>query len=56
MHGFYFDKEKKIIKFDTVISFDAPDREAECHSIIQDVLAAFPDYSVKINLDSDMSD
>ena len=56
MHGFYMDKEKKIIKFDTVISFDAPDREAECNSILQEVLAAFPGYSVKINLDSDMSD
>lgn len=56
MHGFYMDKEKKIIKFDAVISFDAPDREAECQSILQEVLAAFPGYSVKINLDSDMSD
>ena len=56
MHGFYLDKEKKIIKFDTVISFDAQDREAECDSIFQEVLTAFPGYSVKINLDTDMSD
>ena len=56
MHGFYFDKEKKIIKFDAVISFDSKDREAECASIFQEVLAEFPGYSVKINLDTDMSD
>ncbi len=56
MHGFYFDKEKKIIKFDAVISFDSKDREAECASILQEVLAEFPGYSVKVNLDTDMSD
>ncbi|MBO7123929.1 MAG: cation transporter [Treponema sp.] len=56
MHGFYFDKDKKIIKFDIIISFDSKDREAECQSVMQEVLEAFPGYSVKINLDSDTSD
>ncbi len=56
MHGFYLDKEKKIIKFDVVISFESKDREAECASILQEVMAAFPGYSVKVNLDVDMSD
>ena len=56
MHGFYFDKKKKIIKFDVIISFDSKAREAECDSILQAVLQEFPDYSIKINLDSDMSD
>ena len=56
MHGFYFDKEKKIIKFDIIISFDSKDREAECQEIMQEVLKAFPGYSLKINLDSDTSD
>ena len=56
MHGFYFDKEKKIIKFDIIISFDSKDREAECQEIMQEVLQAFPGYSLKINLDSDTSD
>ena len=56
MHGFYFDKKKKIIKFDVIISFDSKDREAECASILQEVLQEFPGYSVKINLDTDMSD
>ena len=56
MHGFYFDKKKKIIKFDVIISFDSKAREAECDSILQAVLQEFPGYSIKINLDSDMSD
>lgn len=56
MHGFYFDKEKKIIKFDIIISFDSKDREAECQAVMQEVLDAFPGFSVKINLDSDTSD
>lgn len=56
MHGFYLDKENKVLKFDAVISFESPDREAECASIKQEVAAAFPGYSVNINMDSDMSD
>ena len=56
MHGFYFDKEKKIIKFDVIISFDSKDREGECSSILQAAMQEFPGYSIKINLDSDMSD
>ena len=56
MHGFYFDKKKKIIKFDVIISFDSKDREAECASILQAALQEFPGYSIKINLDSDMSE
>ncbi len=56
MHGFYMNKEMKIIKFDVIISFDVKDRETECARILQEVSKEFPGYSVKINLDSDMSD
>lgn len=56
MHGFYLNREMKIIKFDVIISFEAKDREAEYAEILQDVLKEFPGYSIKINLDSDMSD
>lgn len=56
MHGFYMNKEMKIIKFDVIISFDVKDREAECARILQEVSKEFPGYSVKINLDSDTSD
>lgn len=56
MHGFYMNKEMKIIKFDVIISFDVKDRETECARILQEVSKEFPGYSVKINLDSDTSD
>lgn len=56
MHGFYMDKEKKLMKFDIIISFEAKDREAQCEEIKQKVLQEFPGYSVQINLDSDASD
>ena len=56
MHGFYLNREVKIIKFDVIISFEAKDREAEYAQILQEVSRVFPGYSVKINLDTDMSD
>jgi cation diffusion facilitator family transporter len=56
MHGFYLNREVKIIKFDVIISFEAKDREAEYAQILQEVSREFPGYSVKINLDTDMSD
>lgn len=56
MHGFYLNREVKIIKFDVIISFEAKDREVEYAQILQEVSREFPGYSVKINLDTDMSD
>ncbi len=56
MHGFYLDEEEKRIKFDVIIAFEAPDREGEYEEIIREVSEHYPDYSVRINLDADMSD
>lgn len=56
MHGFYMNEESKVLKFDVIISFDAKDREQEYTEILGKVRALFPDYSVRMNLDADMSD
>lgn len=58
MHGFYLDEEKKAMKFDIILSFDTPAkiRRAEYAEICDKVRAAYPDYRVQINLDSDISD
>ena len=44
IHGFYLLKEKKTLRFDIVISFDAKDRRAVYSEVVADVQKAFPDY------------
>ena len=56
MHGFYLNEEKKTIRFDIIISFDAPDRRAVYQQIVQDVQALYPDYRLMIAMDTDFSE
>ena len=55
MHGFYLDSEKRQMRFDVVISFDAEDRKAVYAAIVEDVQKAFPDYELRIAMDLDFS-
>ncbi len=55
MHGFYIDEEEKKMRFDIVVSFDAPDRGKvyeEAHEIIGN---AYPEYDIYISMDADFS-
>lgn len=56
MHGFYLNEEKKTIRFDVVVSFDAPDRKAVYQNIVKEVNNKYPDYTLQIALDTDFSD
>ena len=56
MHGFYLTKETNNIRFDVVISFDAPNRREAYQAIVSDVQKAFPDYQLQITLDTDYSE
>jgi cation diffusion facilitator family transporter len=56
IHGFYFSKEKKKIRFDVVISFDAECRRQVCRNIEESVQKAFPDYELQIAMDTDFSE
>ncbi|MCR4740367.1 MAG: cation diffusion facilitator family transporter [Lachnospiraceae bacterium] len=56
IHGFYFDSEKKTIRFDAVISFDAKDRREVCRSVYEDIKKEFPDHDIKIAMDTDFSE
>ncbi len=56
MHGFYADSEKKLLRFDVIVSFDAKDRLHVYEEICQKVQARFPDYQVNIVLDADFSE
>ena len=53
-HGFYVDTEQKHMSFDAVMSFEIPAREG-LQILQQEVSAAFPDYTVEITPDVDVS-
>ncbi len=56
MHGFYLTKETNTIRFDVVISFDAPDRKAVFQQITADVQKKYPEHRLQIALDTDFSE
>lgn len=56
LHGFYCDVQEKVIRFDIVIDFAAPDVEKVYQEITAQVKAAYPDYDVIVQADSDYSD
>lgn len=56
MHGFYADPEKKEMRFDIVVGFEAPDREALYTHVVEDVQALYPDYDLRVGFDADLSD
>ena len=56
MHGFYVKEDPRSIRFDVVISFDAPDRRAVYQEICDAVKKLYPDYELSVALDSDFSE
>ena len=56
LHGFYLVKEKKTMRFDVVVSFDAKDRRTVYREVVEDVQKAFPDYHLQIALDTDFAE
>ncbi len=56
IHGFYLDEERMTIHFDIIIDFAAPDSAELYEHILTETQAAYPEYSVSITLDTDVSD
>ncbi len=56
MHGFYVDEEKKTIRFDVIVSFDAVDRTAVYEHIVTEIAELYPDYRLSVALDTDFSE
>ena len=56
MHGFYLDKAEKLLRFDFVVSFDAPDRRQVYQEISETVQKAFPEYTLQIAMDTDFTE
>ncbi len=54
-HGFYLDDEKKDIRFDAVVSFDAKSRIAVHDEVIEKLTNAYPGYTFHVSLDIDFS-
>ena len=56
VHGFYVDEAAKQVRFDIIISWDAPDRHAIYEDVLERLRAKFPEYTFNAILDSDISD
>ncbi len=56
MHGFYMDKAEKTLRFDIVVSFDAPDRGQVYREVCKSVQEAYPDYALQVAMDTDFSE
>ena len=55
MHGFYLNKTEKLIRFDMVVSFNAPDRRQVYQNVTAQVQRAFPDYTILAAMDTDFT-
>lgn len=56
MHGFYLYEEKKLIRFDLVISFDAPDRMTAYQKAVEKVKEQYPGYEIHAIMDTNFSE
>ena len=55
MHGFYADTEKKMARFDVVMSFDV-DRKEALETMYKEICGMYPDYEIVIVPDVDVAD
>ena len=56
LHGFYVNKERKQMQFDLVISFSAKDRKAVYDQVLSQIQSAYPEYTLRVGLDSDFNE
>ncbi|MBP5216841.1 MAG: cation transporter [Bacilli bacterium] len=56
MHGFYVEKEKKIVSFDLIFSFEERNPAAKVEEIQKAMQIQFPDYHFYIVIDRDFSE
>jgi len=53
IHGFHYNKEEKSVRFDVVISFDAPSRIAVYQEILTELQSTYPDLTFTLAMDMD---
>ena len=56
MHGFFADPEARIIRFDVIVDYAAPNAEAVRDDILRQLHETHPDYEIDVTLDKDVSD
>ncbi len=56
MHGFYVNMEKKEMRFDIVVGFEAEDRQELYDHVVNDIKKLYPDYDLRVGFDADLSD
>ena len=56
MHGFFMDKEEKLLRFDLIVSFDAADRRQVFREASDKVRKEYPDYTLQAAMDMDFSE
>ncbi len=56
VHGFYVMEERKRMRLDVVVSFDAEDRRAVCRDVVVALQELYPDYELQVALDTDFSE
>ena len=53
VHGFYYNKADKAVRFDVFVSFEADSRQTVLEDIRKDLSQAYPDHSFSIAMDMD---
>lgn len=56
LHGFNLDAKAKTMTFDIIVSYDSEDRKGVYDKMVEKVQEAFPDYTLHVQLDLDISD
>lgn len=56
VHGFYIDKNEKKMRFDLVVSFDAPSRRDVINEAVEAIRKLYPDYDIEAAMDADFSE
>ena len=56
IHGFYCDTAEKVIRFDIVIDFAAPDAREVQRKVTDAVSGLYPDFTITVQPDADFSD
>ncbi len=56
IHGFYLNRETATISFDVVMDFNAQDTQRVYMEIVEKIHNRYPDYTVDMHLDADISD
>ncbi len=55
IHGFYLDVQKKVMRFDLVVSFGTKERKSVYQAVVDRIQAQYPDYLLNVAMDTDFT-